>query len=156
MSKTYENRIDFEQNGTTIATDHHEQCAICVDKSDIILKARSYGHTIGRTCLEKWLDTGANNCPFCRHEWFVDEAQQDRVLFREALDSPANELLDRLSDIALRGNVPEADEMLRVMIRSMLEHVNSLFGVWAGLQADCRRLVVIRGICGNEDYIVGI
>ncbi|KAH7081288.1 hypothetical protein BKA63DRAFT_599654 [Paraphoma chrysanthemicola] len=118
----------FDGNGTTVATGHREPCTTCFNAEDAILKVLSCGHHIGKSCLERRLDIGATNCSFCRREWIFDEAKQDRASFREVLDGPSYELLGRLSDIATRHNVPEAEEMLRFMIYSMLEQMNSLFG----------------------------
>ncbi|KAF8976639.1 hypothetical protein BDQ17DRAFT_1200414, partial [Cyathus striatus] len=44
------------------------QCLICLDEYESEDEVRVMGcrHAFHRSCVDKWLETGRNNCPACR------------------------------------------------------------------------------------------
>lgn len=48
-----------------------EECSICREQGERIMRARMCGHQYGEVCLGTWLHNSAE-CPECRRIWFTD------------------------------------------------------------------------------------
>jgi hypothetical protein len=57
----------YESEGK-VASNCVERCLVCLDdyEAEDDLRLLSCRHTFHKSCVDKWLETGRNNCPACR------------------------------------------------------------------------------------------
>lgn len=65
----------YEKDGR-VATNCVERCLICLDDyaPDEDLRVLSCKHAFHQGCVDRWLQTGRNNCPACRSKGVSDDA----------------------------------------------------------------------------------
>ncbi|KAJ4366394.1 hypothetical protein N0V83_008030 [Neocucurbitaria cava] len=100
----------------SLGSDAEGDCSICADTNmSELVQVKLCGHEFHMGCLKEWLHL-SNTCPLCRVSLFKPYEESDREIFTEMLAENVVLSFQTLSDIALRGHVPEATELLRHLI----------------------------------------
>ncbi len=110
----YANKTEFDVAGVIIEPSY-EECSLYLEHEATKTTILVCGHTIGKDCISSWLES-ANTCPLCREPLFMTPEMADMILFTQILQGAVEDAVPVRMQIALRGNVPGCEAVLRVIL----------------------------------------